>query len=171
MTYSCNDELNLIITEATGMGSDFFWPPAYPRGTNNYKDIVQRMTPEACSDPDGIFGFSKEPYDPWSSWLEAYYGSGSNMEGHSSIIFSNGLLDPWSAGGVYEEDPWKDPPYDGPMVQEVNQNDVVALIIPNGGHHTDLMYSSESDPKCVTKARTIQRDYLFKWINKFESTR
>jgi len=163
----CNDELNLPMTFARGLGADFFWPPSHPRSVKTYKDIVEGLTPAPCYDPDGIYGFSKEPYDPWSTMLETQYGSGENMDGHSNIIFSNGLLDPWSAGGVYAEHPWNNPPYTGPVVQKITDTDVIALIIEHGGHHTDLMYSSDSDPASVTKAREIQHDYISKWIKSF----
>jgi hypothetical protein len=164
---SCNDEINMVMTFARGLGADFFWPPSHPRSVSTYDDIVKNMTSGPCPDPDGLYGFSKEPLDLWSTWLEAYYGAGLNMDGHSNIIFSNGLLDPWSAGGVYAEHPWENPPYNGPMLQHITETDVIALIIENGGHHTDLMYSSKSDPDSVTKARQIQRDYLVKWIESF----
>eukprot|EP00980_Cylindrotheca_fusiformis_P014375 scaffold3827_cov179-Cylindrotheca_fusiformis.AAC.39 len=163
----CNDEINMVMTFARGMGSDFFWPPSHPRSISTYSDIAKNMNPVPCLDPDGLYGFSKEPYDPWSTWLEAYYGSGLNMDGHSNIVFSNGLLDPWSAGGVYAEHPWEDPPYSGPMVQQITKSDVIALIIENGGHHTDLMYSSKSDSEDITRAREIEHDYLVKWIDNF----
>jgi lysosomal Pro-X carboxypeptidase len=155
------------MTFARGLGADFFWPPSHPRSVSTYDDIVKNMTSGPCPDPDGVYGFSKEPYDLWSSWLEAYYGAGLNMDGHSNIIFSNGLLDPWSAGGVYAEHPWEKPPYSGPMLQHITETDVIALIIETGGHHSDLMYSSKSDPDSVTRARQIQRDYLVKWIESF----
>lgn len=162
--------MNLVITEAHGMGNDFFWPPSHPRGTKTYADIVKNRKSAPCSDPEGIFGFSKEPYDPWSTWLETYYGEGSNMEGHSNIIFSNGLLDPWSAGGVYAESPWdSNSPYNGPSIQNITENDIIALIIEYGGHHTDLMYSSKSDPDCVTRARQVIKGYLIKWIANFKN--
>ena len=161
--------MNLVITEAHGIGNDFFWPPSHPRGTQTYADIVQNRKPRPCPDPEGIFGFSKEPYDPWSTWLETYYGKGLDMEGHSNIIFSNGLLDPWSAGGVYAENPWgSNSLYKGPSVQNITVNDIIALIIEYGGHHTDLMYSSKSDPDCVTRARQVIKDYLIKWIANFK---
>jgi lysosomal Pro-X carboxypeptidase len=87
------------------------------------------------------------------------------MKGHSNIIFSNGLLDPWSAGGVYAPgmDPLDNPPYKGPMVQNITES-VIALLIEYGGHHTDLMYSDKDDPACVIKARQIEKEHIAKWI-------
>ncbi len=164
----CNDEMNLVITEARGLGNDFFWPPSLPRGVQTYTDMIRNTTSAPCPDPYGIFGYSKEPYDLWSTWLDTYYG-GDNMNGHSNIIFSNGLLDPWSAGGVYKQrsmpkyDQWR-LLSDQAFMQNITNNDVVALIIPYGGHHTDLMYSSIQDPTCVTQARDIEEQYIAKWI-------
>ena len=166
----CNDEMNLIITEAQGLGRDFFWPPSLPPGVNSYSDVMRNVTLSPCSDPDGIFGYSRESYDPWSTWLDTYYGS-SRMSGHSNIIFSNGLLDPWAAGGIYANSPFQNPDgeYNGPMVQNITDNDVIALIIRFGGHHTDLMYSNKMDPQCVTTARNIEKRYITKWITQWSS--
>ena len=172
----CNDELNLVITEAQGMGHDFFWPPSHPKSVRTYKDMIRNVTFEPCADPYGIYGYSKEPIDPLSIRLDTYYG-GINMKGHSNIVFSNGLLDPWSAGGVYEDDDnskksifaeefFKD---GEAKVEHINKNDVIALIIPFGGHHTDLMYSSDSDPVCVTGGRKIEEEYISRWIRNWNS--
>ena len=91
------------------------------------------------------------------------------MKGHSNIIFSNGLLDPWSAGGMYKDN--KNPSSfreflrdDKVSIENITENDVIAMIIPYGGHHTDLMYSSSSDPKCVTEGRNIEEAYIARWI-------
>jgi len=171
----CNDELNLVITDAQGMGHDFFWPPSHPKSVRTYEDMIRHVTFEPCADPYGIFGYSKEPIDPLSIRLETYYG-GVNMEGHSNIVFSNGLLDPWSAGGVYEENDDSEKFIfteeffeDGEAkVQHINKNDVIALIFPFGGHHTDLMYSSDSDPVCVTEGRKIEEEYIARWIRNWK---
>jgi Serine carboxypeptidase S28 len=161
----CNDEMNLIITEAQGLGRDFFWPPSLPRGVNSYRDVMRNVSLGPCPDPDGIFGYSKENYDPWSTWLDTLYGS-SRMIGHSNIIFSNGLLDPWAAGGVFAISPFQENGgFTGSMVQNVTDTDIIALIIEFGGHHTDLMYSNVLDPQCVTKARAIEKSYITKWIS------
>ena len=184
----CNDELNLVITEARGLGRDgMYWPPSHPRGTRTYADIVRDVTSEPCPDPDGTYGYSAQPYDLWSLWMDSIYGNylqqSSCLMGHSNVIFSNGLLDPWSAGGVYAQGDsfsqngamklwdanhsasrsqnWDD----DAVVQNITDRDLIALIIPFGGHHTDLMYSNkEEDPNCVADARRIEEAYISKWI-------
>ena len=40
----CNDEMNLVITEARGLGHDFFWPPSLPRGVQTYNDMMRNAT-------------------------------------------------------------------------------------------------------------------------------
>ena len=130
--------------------------------------MIANATFGPCPDPYGIYGYSREPYEPLSRRLDSYYG-GISMKAHSNIIFSNGLLDPWSAGGVYKDN---DNPSslqefvreDKVSVENITENDVIAMIIPFGGHHTDLMYSSSSDPQCVTEGRKIEEDYIARWI-------
>jgi lysosomal Pro-X carboxypeptidase len=183
----CNEEMNLIITDASGMGRDFLWPPSHPRGTSSYADtiIARNWTSvnDFCQDPEGVFGYSQEPSDPWATWCDIYYG-GIHIESHSNIVFSNGLLDPWSAAGVYAMDanrrhdtPWKtwmnrpvEEIISGLYVQNISQgggNHMVAVIMEYGGHHTDLMYSSENDPPSITKARQVEESYIRLWIDEW----
>ena len=54
----------------------------------------------ASYDARGLFGVPAVS-DPWSSWLDAYYG-GLDLQYASNIVFSNGALDPWTSGGVLE---------------------------------------------------------------------
>ena len=181
----CNEEMNLIITDASGLGYDSFWPPSHPRGTRSYSDIYRSWTePYAeCRDPDGIFGFPQSTVDPWATWMDIRYG-GLHLSAHSNIIFSNGLLDPWSSAGVYAkggdpaerpDDKHGNPPYWRPYngvaglyVQNITSDDsMIALIMDVGGHHTDLMYSHPADPESVHVAREVQRDYIHRWIRDF----
>jgi pimeloyl-ACP methyl ester carboxylesterase len=168
----CNDEMNLVITEAQGIGNDFFWPPSLPRGVKTYRDMIRNTTSAPCSDPHGIFGYSKEPYELYSTRLDTHFGGGS-MNGHSNILFSNGLLDPWSAGGIYQSVPIPDTLHhklytDKVVIQNVTPDDIISLIIPFGGHHTDLMYSSPLDPVCVREARIVEETYIEKWIHQWK---
>ena len=171
----CNDEMNLVITNARGLGHDFFWPPSQPRGVKTYRDLIRNITAKPCPDPHDIYGYSKDPYDPLSTWLDTYYG-GIDMAAHSNIIFSNGLLDPWSAGGIYKNSEgasFVNDNDDGQhvIVQNITGNDVLAVIIKYGGHHTDLMYSNKADPICVTEARDVEAKYIHKWIDMWHSSR
>jgi hypothetical protein len=73
-----------------------------------------------------------------------------NISGFFFFSGSNGLLDPWSSGGI---------------MRNINK-DVVAIIIPEGAHHLDLRGSDPMDPISVVKARQIERKYIKKWIDK-----
>lgn len=64
------------------------------------------------------------------------------------IFFSNGLLDPWSSGGVLKS----------------QSDSVVAIVIPNGAHHLDLRGSNKADPADVISARNLEKKYIASWI-------
>jgi len=181
----CNEEMNLIITEASGLGQDMFWPPSHPRGTWQYSDTIPKnrtnITDPYCQDPDGFFGYPKDSPDPWSTLYDFYYG-GTRIESHSNIVFSNGLLDPWSAAGVYAKG--RDPTtpnglkalkndteivdVPGLYIQNITDSaGLVAVIMEYGGHHTDLMYSSWHDPPCITAARDVEERFIRKWIQEW----
>lgn len=169
----CNEDMNLIITLCSGMGHDMFWPPTNARGTESYSDIADDFDMSSdCLDPTGLFGYPTF-HDAWSTWMDLYYG-GLRIGSHSNIVFSNGLLDPWSAGGVYATDPTKDMDdqgrYTGPLLQNITKRgEMVAVIIEFGGHHTDLMYSDENDPPCVTEARAAEVRLMHQWIEEWKT--
>jgi hypothetical protein len=167
----CNEEINQITTAARGMGGDFYWPPTYPRGTKTFKDTLS-IDPDPlggiCADPEGIFGFPpREQYDSWASWLDDYYG-GIRILSHSNVVLSNGLLDPWSSAGVYKPNayPSRERAISGPVeVQNITTDgSIVALTMDLGGHHLDLMFSSDDDPPCAKLARDIEDEHITKWI-------
>lgn len=86
---------------------------------------------------------------PRPSWVLSMYG-GKNISSHSNIIFSNGGLDPWSAGGV---------------TQNISDS-LVAIMIPDGAHHLDLRSRNPHDPKSVQQARLLEVHYMKQWIEK-----
>nr|XP_025961859.1 lysosomal Pro-X carboxypeptidase isoform X2 [Dromaius novaehollandiae] len=86
---------------------------------------------------------------PRPSWILSMYG-GKNISSHSNIIFSNGGLDPWSAGGV---------------TQNITDS-LVAIVIPDGAHHLDLRSRNPCDPKSVQQARALEIHYMKQWIEK-----
>ena len=63
---------------------------------------------------------------------------------------SNGLLDPWSSGGVLKNGP--------------KGSEILAITIPEAAHHLDLRESNPSDPASVIQARKIHTQYIKKWI-------
>ncbi|KAI5411556.1 uncharacterized protein LOC127086147 [Lathyrus oleraceus] len=96
------------------------------------------------------FGVSPRPH-----WITAYYG-GHNMKlvlrrFGSNIIFSNGLRDPYSSGGVLK-----------------NLSDsLVALSTVKGTHGMDLMAASESDQDWLTEQRKKEVEIMHGWIKQY----
>ena len=181
------------MTYAKGMGRDFFWPPSHAQNKKKYQDSVTNRTEVMnmyemmCSDPDGIFGYpDKSTFDPYSTFLDNIYG-GRRLGFVRNIIFSNGILDPWSGAGVYsstsqrkqsdvmndsicriEDDDNVIIEYDCHMVQNITKDgSVIALLLDLGAHHLDLMYSSDQDPICAKVARLIEEEHISKWIDEW----
>eukprot|EP00667_Euglena_gracilis_P006030 EG_transcript_6073 len=144
----CNEGLNLVITSMQGIGGDLFWPPSVPRGTS-LADLLGAPGPNTCAAQYAALGLPGAPSwsDPWSLWDDAYYG-GLQISSASNIVFSNGLLDPWSAGGV---------------MQDVSET-AVAVAIARGGHHADLFFATPQDPPSVRRARLVEEDNIRQWI-------
>ena len=71
----------------------------------------------------------------------------------SNIVFANGLLDPWSSGGI---------------MSNVSDS-VLAFIIPEGAHHLDLFFSNPQDPPSVTQVRKQEVAQIRKWVAEFDA--
>jgi hypothetical protein len=70
----------------------------------------------------------------------------------TNIIFSNGALDPWWAGGVL------------PEVCPKN-SEVYCLFIDQAAHHLDLRGTDPADPVAVTKAREEEKKIILGWLS------
>jgi lysosomal Pro-X carboxypeptidase len=68
----------------------------------------------------------------------------------SHIIFTSGLNDGWSAGGI---------------VRNLS-NTILAFNMPNGAHHSDLshLWPSSSDTQDVYTTRNIVADLIAQWL-------
>ncbi|GIL59446.1 hypothetical protein Vafri_14127, partial [Volvox africanus] len=84
---------------------------------------------------------------PRPLWATTEWG-GRRIASGSNIVFSNGLLDPWHGGGVLED----------------ISDSMPAVIIPEGAHHLDLMFSHPDDPLSVIEVRKFQREAIRDWI-------
>ncbi|XP_020597700.1 lysosomal Pro-X carboxypeptidase [Phalaenopsis equestris] len=69
----------------------------------------------------------------------------------SNIIFSNGLLDPWSGGGV---------------LQNISHS-IVALVTELGAHHIDLRASTKDDPEWLVELREMEIKLIKGWIDDY----
>ncbi|XP_023323387.1 lysosomal Pro-X carboxypeptidase [Eurytemora carolleeae] len=95
--------------------------------------------------------FSKDCKETWGveprpNMANLIYG-GRDVSSASNIIFSNGLLDPWSSGSILK-----------------SYGSIVSIKIPEGAHHLDLRGSNPLDPVSVVSARKMERKYIRKWI-------
>jgi lysosomal Pro-X carboxypeptidase len=103
----------------------------------------------------GKFDFKEESQrceDTWgvrpSKYKATIEWGGKRLETASNIVFSNGGRDPWRSGGVLRS----------------LSNTLVAITIPEGAHHLDLMFSNDEDPDSVVEARILEEKYIARWI-------
>jgi lysosomal Pro-X carboxypeptidase len=83
---------------------------------------------------------------PRSDWIPASYGHAAYPG--TNVVFSNGLLDPWSSAGVLNS----------------THPSVAIAIIPEGAHHLDLFFSSDLDPESVRIARAMEVAAIRTWL-------
>lgn len=94
---------------------------------------------------------------PKFDWALDFFGGrnpSKDFADVSNIVFSNGELDPWHAGGITKN----------------ITSDTVALWIKDGAHHLDLRLPNEADgtgPGSVTEARAVEMMYVKKWVNDY----
>jgi lysosomal Pro-X carboxypeptidase len=73
---------------------------------------------------------------------------------YTNILFTNGLLDPWSAGGV--------PP--------ITRNpDLQVIVIANSAHHLELRSPNAADPIEVVNARATIIQTLKAWALQYNT--
>ncbi|XP_028794690.1 lysosomal Pro-X carboxypeptidase-like [Neltuma alba] len=69
----------------------------------------------------------------------------------SNIIFSNGLLDPWSGGSV---------------LHNISES-IVSLVTEEGAHHIDLRAAGPDDPDWLVEQRATEIKLIEGWINDY----
>ncbi|KAM6550118.1 hypothetical protein CsatB_021794 [Cannabis sativa] len=69
----------------------------------------------------------------------------------SNIIFSNGLRDPYSSGGVLEN----------------ISDSILAIKTTNGSHCLDILGRKSSDPDWLVEQRKIEINIITKWITQY----
>lgn len=95
--------------------------------------------------------------NPQYSWALDYFGGyrpEKDFMKTSNIIFSNGELDPWHAGGVLTD------------VSEAT----TTIWIEDSAHHLDLRLPNEADPDTVKAARQLETVTIAKWIDQYQGT-
>jgi len=117
-------------------------------GTNDMFEAQAWDMDQYTKDCQETWGVTPRP-----ALANTLYG-GRSLEAASNIVFTNGLLDPWSSGGVLK-------PVGG----------TAALIIPEGAHHLDLRAANPKDPVSVVDARKKERQFIEKWIKQWKTNR
>ncbi|XP_050441627.1 lysosomal Pro-X carboxypeptidase-like isoform X2 [Adelges cooleyi] len=117
-----------------------------PLCTNGIKDIFEKSPQNYTEDAD--YCYKEYGVYPAIGLAEKIYG-GKHLIASSNIIFSNGLLDPWSSGGVLHD----------------ISNTVQAVIMPDAAHHLDLRASNAEDPQSVTEARKYYKKTIKRWVD------
>ncbi|KAJ0030575.1 hypothetical protein Pint_14538 [Pistacia integerrima] len=69
----------------------------------------------------------------------------------SNIIFSNGMQDPWSRGGVLKN----------------ISSSIIALVTKKGAHHVDFRFETKDDPDWLVELRRQEVDIIQKWIHEY----
>lgn len=96
---------------------------------------------EAIRQCEEQWGVAPRPLHATIEW------GGKRIDTLSNIVFSNGMLDPWSGGGVLSS----------------LSDSLVAVVISEGAHHLDLMFSHPLDPPSVKEARKLEDQLIAKW--------
>ena len=65
----------------------------------------------------------------------------------------SGLLDPWSSGGVTPD-----------KLPKGAQKSIQTVLIKEGAHHLDLMFSHPDDPPSVIEARRTEVEAIHSWV-------
>ncbi|XP_034687382.1 lysosomal Pro-X carboxypeptidase-like [Vitis riparia] len=101
-------------------------------------------------DCTSLYGVSPRPH-----WVTTYYG-GHDIElilrrFASNIIFSNGLRDPYSIGGVLKN----------------ISNSILAILTVNGSHCLDLLPAASTDPEWLVMQRKAEVEIIEGWIAQY----
>ena len=128
-----------------------------------YQTCTELPMPFCYSDKD-MFPYQesswREQYDqnclekygvtPDYDFLKREIGWFEKTNDFSNIIFTNGKLDPWRAGGISTKD---------------FKRGIYSIEILKGAHHTDLLAPDEKDPISVMMARETIKEIVKNWLN------
>ncbi|XP_050210143.1 uncharacterized protein LOC126660614 [Mercurialis annua] len=144
-----------------------FWAPETIEGWN-WQVCSELVIPIGADGNDTIFPAA--PFDmnqmndycfqaygvlPRPHWITSYYGGYHIREVlkrfGSNIIFSNGLRDPYSSGGV---------------LQDISDT-IVSLSTVQGSHCMDLLPTRKDDPEWLVLQRNTEIEIISGWILKY----
>ena len=96
---------------------------------------------------------------PRVEWIGTEFGGRAGVAAASNIVFSNGLYDPWSSGGVGVAEARAA----GGVARMGRGGSVVAAVIEQGAHHLDLFWANAADPEQVRAVRRLELAEIAKW--------
>lgn len=151
--YTKDTKCNDILVTATSLG-ETGW---------NFQACTEIVMP-MCSVNGDMFETSAWNFDEYAKSCVKQFGvgppredlavleyGGKNLKYATNIVFSNGLLDPWSSGGV---------------LANVSSS-VYAVLIPDGAHHADLRGANPADSEDVKQARNFHVAIIATWLDAF----
>ncbi|KAF3976341.1 hypothetical protein CMV_000472 [Castanea mollissima] len=128
----------MVMPIGFGTSPDSMFPPQ----TFNLNEFINE-----CK---SFYGVLPQPH-----WVTTYYGGQDlKLTLHrfgSNIIFSNGLRDPYSSGGVLEN---------------ISEN-ILAVTTINGSHCLDILLAKPSDPQWLVMQRNTEIKIIEQWISKY----
>ncbi|KAL0461883.1 UNVERIFIED_CONTAM: Lysosomal Pro-X carboxypeptidase [Sesamum latifolium] len=141
-----------------------------PHGMNgwNWQACTEMVMPTSSSKNASMFpayDFNYTSNDEWCwenyrvkprpAWISTEFGGHGFKHAlknfGSNIIFSNGLLDPWSGGSVLED------------ISET----IVALVTEKGAHHLDLRPATAEDPDWLVEQRAAEVKLIQGWLDEY----
>ncbi|KAF7805660.1 lysosomal Pro-X carboxypeptidase-like [Senna tora] len=137
---SCYDTCSEMVMPIGHDRNDSMFPPS----PFNMKSFV--------SECRTLYGVLPQPH-----WVTTYYG-GPDLKlilhrFASNIIFSNGLRDPYSSGGVLES----------------ISDSVIAVSTVNGSHCLDILEAKASDPEWLIMQRKTEVNIIKGWIDEYQA--
>lgn len=101
-----------------------------------------------CQEKYGLTPYYEWALDTFGGWNQT-----KDFKSYSNIIFSNGVLDPWMAGGV----------------TEFINADMPVFQIKGAAHHLDLRLPVDSDKGTeVDYYRQLEALFIEKWIRQYQ---
>lgn len=134
----------------------------------DWQACTEMVMPMSSSQNNSMFPTYEFNYTSYKEWCLKDFGVNprprwitTEFGGHdlrtslklfgSNIIFSNGLLDPWSGGGV---------------LRSISKT-IVALVTNEGAHHIDLRAATDEDPDWLIEQRKSEIKIIRGWINSY----
>ncbi|CAL0321957.1 unnamed protein product [Lupinus luteus] len=154
---TCYDMDEFNHPSQTGLGwrwqmcSEIVMPIGHDRSDSMFQPAPFNMK-EFVNKCNSLYGVLPQPH-----WVTTYYG-GQDLKlilnrFASNIIFSNGLKDPYSSGGVLES----------------ISDSLIAVSSVNGFHCEDIHPETPSDPQWLISMRNTEVKIIKRWIQDYEA--